>query len=306
MTLTELRYVITLAQEKHFGKAAKVCHVSQPTLSVAINKLEAELGVAIFERDHNQVLITPVGKDIITQAQRTLDEAARIKEIAQGGKSQLATPLKIGAIYTIGPYLFPSLIPKLKKLAPLMPLIIQEDYTANLRSKLQQGKLDVILISLPFSEKGVVIRSLYDEPFVLLMRKEHPLSKKTAIKLNDLATEEVLLLGEGHCLRDQVLEACPHCFSKKNDLQESIEGTSIETLRHMVASGMGVTILPSSATQIQNYASTLVTRPFSGKAPERRVALVWRVSFTRPKAISALIEALQASKLHGICLLPDA
>lgn len=304
MTLTELRYAITLAQEKHFGKAAKKCNVSQPTLSVAINKLESKLGVAIFERDRNQVRLTEIGKAIIKQAQQVTEQASQIRKIAQGGKSQVDEPLKIGAIYTIGPYLFPYLIPKLKKLAPSMPLIIQEDYTANLRLKLLQGELDAIFISLPFRESGVVTQPLYDEPFVVLMRKDHYLSKKEKIKTSDLKAEEILLLGEGHCFRDQIIEACPQCYAADNGMQKAIEGTSIETLRHMVASGIGITVLPCSATQIQYYRSILCTKTFVGKIPQRRIALAWRVSFTRPKAIGALIQGLQESTMQGICLLP--
>ncbi|EKD69965.1 MAG: hypothetical protein ACD_46C00687G0008 [uncultured bacterium] len=304
MTLTELRYVIALAHEKHFGRAAKVCHVSQPTLSVAINKLEEELGVAIFERDRNNVRLTELGKQIVVQSQRVLDQANQIREIAEQGVSQLTTPLKVGAIYTLGPYLFPNLIPKLKKVAPNMPLIVQEDYTANLRAKLVQGELDAIFISLPFTETGVVTKSLYDEPFVVLMRKDHPLSKKENIKASDLSGDEVLLLGEDHCFRDQVIDACPQCYARIGEIQKTLEGTSLETLRHMVASGMGVTVLPSSATQIQYYKSILCTKPFAGKVPQRRIALAWRVSFTRPKAIGALIEALQLSTMQGVCLLP--
>ncbi len=305
MTLTELRYAITLAQEKHFGRAAKVCHVSQPTLSVAITKLESELGVALFERDRNSVRVTKIGEQIIAQAQRALDEVSQIRDIAQGGKSQLNTPLKVGAIYTIGPYLFPSLIPKLKKIAPEMPLLIQEDFTANLRARLLQGEVDAIFISLPFTETGVVTQALYDEPFVVLMRKDHPLSKKETIKPSELDAHEMLLLGEGHCFRNQVMEACPNCYPTEGSQESTIEGSSIETLRHMVASGIGITILPSTATQIQYYKSILCTRPFAGKVPQRRIALAWRVSFTRPKAIGALIKALHASEMQGICLLPE-
>ncbi len=158
-------------------------------------------------------------------------------------------------------------------------------------------------MALPFSEPGIVTQVLYDESFVVLMRHDHPLSKKDSIKASELKAEELLLLGEGHCFRRQVLEACPNCYSDKVSLQKSVEGTSLETLRHMVASGMGVTVLPSSATQIQFYKSILCTRPFAGKVPQRRIALAWRMSFTRPKAISALIQALQASQMHGICLI---
>lgn len=304
MTLTELRYVLTLAQEKHFGRAAKVSHVSQPTLSVAINKLESELGVSIFERDRNHVRITEIGKQIVAQAQRVLDEVSQIQDIAQGGKSQLDTPLKVGAIYTIGPYLFPNIIPKLKKIAPEMPLIIQEDYTANLRVKLLRGELDAIFISLPFSDTGVVTQALYDEPFVVLMRKDHPLSKKDSIKPSELDADEMLLLGEGHCFRNQVIEVCPNCYPD-DSANHTIDGTSLETLRHMVASGNGISVLPSTATQIQFYKSILCTKPFAGKVPQRRIALAWRVSFTRPKAIGALIRALHASAMRDICLLPE-
>ena len=304
MTLTELRYAITLACEKHFGKAAKVCHVSQPTLSVAINKLESELGVALFERDRNHVRVTEIGKQIIAQAQHSLDQVNQIRDIAEGGRSQLNVPLKVGAIYTVGPYLFPNLIPKLKKIAHNMPLFIQEDFTANLRVKLLQGELDAIFISLPFSEGGVVTQALYDEPFVILMRKDHPLSHKATIKASELKAEEMLLLGKDHCFRSQIMEACPHCQTDAG-IQKTIEGTSLETLRHMVASGIGITVLPSTATQIQYYKSILCTKSFAGKMPKRRIALAWRVSFTRPKAIGALIQALHESAMQSICLLPE-
>lgn len=302
MTLTELRYITALAQEKHFGRAAKACFVSQPTLSVAIHKLEQELGVAIFERDRTHVRVTDIGKQIIAQAQRVQDEVALLDQIAKGSKSQLHEPLRIGAIYTIGPYLFPNLIPRLRSVAPNMPLMIEEDYTANLREKLQQGKLDAIFIALPFTDSGVVTQVLYDEPFVVLMRKDHPLSQQESIKPSDLRAQELLMLGEGHCFRDQVLKVCPHCYAEKGTINV-VEGSSLETLRHMVASGMGLTVLPSTATQIQFYQSILCTKPFTGKAPKRRIALAWRVSFTRPKAIGALIEALHAGAVPGMELL---
>src|SRR5262249_3362489 len=206
-----------------------------------------------------------------------------------------------GAIYTIGPYLFPNLIPKLKKIAPNMSLLIQEDFTAHLKVKLLQGELDAIFISLPFKESGILTRELYDEPFVVLMRKDHVLSKKESIKPHELPKGDMLLLGEGHCFRDQVIEICPNCFPENHNR----EGTSIETLRHMVASGIGITVLPSTATQIQYYQSILCTKSFAFKMPQRRIALAWRASFTRPKAITALIQSLYASDLHGVCLLPE-
>jgi len=259
--------------------------------------------VQIFERDRNNVRPTEIGSKIIAQAQVSLDQVNTIRDIAQGGKSQLNTPLRIGAIHTVGPYLFPNLIPKLKKIAPEMSLLIHEDFTANLRVKLQQGQLDVILIALPFTDSGIVTQELYDEPFVVLMRKDHRLTKKAAIKASDLKSEDILMLGEGHCFRQQVIEACPDCYPHSE--RNTIEGTSLETLRHMVASGIGITVLPSTATQIQFYKSILCTKPFAGKVPQRRIALAWRVSFTRPKAIGALIQAIHASSMQGVCLLPE-
>lgn len=303
MTLTELRYVLAAAKVRHFGKAAKLCHVSQPTLSVAINKLEAELGISIFERDRHQVKITEIGKKIIVQMQKVLDEVNHVHYIAETSKSQLAEPLRIGAIYTIGPYLFPCLIPQIRKLAKTMPLLIQEDYTANLRIKLLQGEVDAIFISLPFTEPGILTKALYDEPFVILMPQEHVLSQKSAIRADELSSTEMLLLGEDHCFRNQVIEACPNCYTEENDLQKTMEGSSLETLRHMVASGMGITILPYTATHIQFYKSLLCTKPFAGKIPHRRIALAWRVSFTRPKAIGTLIEAVYASKMTGVTMI---
>jgi LysR family hydrogen peroxide-inducible transcriptional activator len=300
MTLTELRYLIAVAQEKHFGKAAEVCHISQPTLSVAINKLESKLGVKIFEGQPNNIRTTEIGEKIIAQTQRALEEISCIHDIADSGKSELDSPLKIGGIYTVVPYLFPLLVPKIHNRAPHMPLIIQEDFTANLRAKLQQGELDAIFVALPFTENGVVTKTLYDEPFVALMKKDHPLAKDQAINSSDLTSENILLLGEGHCLRDQI-ETCPHCSNPKLP-QRMTEGASLETLRHMVASGFGITILPASATQVNHYNSTLCTRPFKSKTPKRTIALAWRVTFPRPKAIEAVIQSLVEINLRGIHL----
>ena len=304
MTLTELRYIIALAREKHFGNAAVRCNVTQPTLSVSISKLESTLGVSIFERHHNSLRITPIGEKIVAQAQRALEEVSVISEIANTGKFQLNSPLKIGGIFTIAPYLFPLLIPKINKIAPAMPLIVHEDFTANLRVKLQQGELDAIFIALPFKEKNVVSKVLYDEQLVVLMRKNHPLSHKKAISKNDLEKENILLLGAGHCFRDHVLKICPRCYKAEN-MQKAIEGTSLETLRHMVASGLGITILPSSATQVKHYNSILCARPFKGNVPHRTIALAWRSSFPRLKAIDAIIKALSECTLNGVCLVTD-
>ncbi|MCK0165212.1 hydrogen peroxide-inducible genes activator [Marinobacter sp. S6332] len=295
MTLTELRYVVTLARERHFGRAAERCHVSQPTLSVAVKKLEDELGVPLFERSKSSIRVTETGQRIVAQAQRVLDQVGVIRDMAQDGKNQLSSPLKVGAIYTIGPYLFPHLLPELRRAAPEMPLYIEENYTANLRQKLRQSELDAIIIALPFEEAEVLTLPLYDEPFVVLLPADHPLADKKQITGAELAREQLLLLGPGHCFRDQILESCPPLVEavtrRADDGAPSLvtEGSSLETIRHMVASGLGITVLPlSAATGMQYQKDVLVTRPFAPPVPSRTVALAWRVTFPRPKAIDVL------------------
>ncbi|MFC0337493.1 transcriptional regulator, LysR family [Kushneria avicenniae] len=297
MTLTELRYIVTLAQERHFGRAAERCFVSQPTLSVAVKKLEEELGVALFERSKSTVQVTPLGEKIIEQASRVLEQAGAIKELANEGKDQLSSPLRVGAIHTIGPYLFPYLIPRLSEEAPQMPLYIEENLTGELRRKLRSGELDVIIVALPFAEPDVLTKSLYDEPFEVLLPTGHPWLDRKEIDREVLHDEKMLMLGEGHCFRDQVLEACPtikdHVHQPGNTL--IAEGGSLETIRHMVASGLGITVVPRSATDSAHYArGVLETRPFKDPVPSRTVALAWRASFPRPKAIDSITRAIRA------------
>lgn len=299
MTLTELRYIVTLAQEQHFGRAAERCFVSQPTLSVAVKKLEEELGVSLFERSKTRVSPTPMGEQIVAQSQKLLEQAAAIKDIAQAGKDQLSGPIRVGAIYTIGPYLFPRFIPTLQKLAPEMPLYIEENYTAVLRERLRKGDLDVIIISLPFTEADVVTQKLYDEPFEILLPASHDLAEKEALDKKDLEKENMLLLGDGHCFRDQIFECLPGLRGTKeklNTVTTAADGSSLETLRHMVASGIGITVLPKSAA-ISHYAlDSLVTKPFLNSSMRRSVALAWRASFPRHKAIDVLRKAILSSQ----------
>ncbi len=302
MTLTELRYIVTLAQEQHFGRAAERCHVSQPTLSIAVKKLEKELNISIFERSKTQVYPTPLGMKVVEQAQRVLEQAAAIKDIASAGKDQLVSPLHIGAIFTIGPYLFPYVIPHIQSLAADMPLYVEETYTATLRRRIRQGELDAIIIALPFTEADVVTQPLYEEPFVILLGEQHPLAKEEAIHPDQLTDCNVLLLGEGHCFRDQVLEACPNLKPSIDDPRGSIrtaaEGSTLETLKYMVASGLGITILPASAAMAGTWsAKALVTRPFVEPTPKRTVALAWRASFPRLQAIDVLRKAIEQSEL---------
>jgi len=301
MTLTELRYITAVARLRHFGKAAKACFVSQPTLSIAVKKLEDELGVTLFERSVSHITITPQGEQIIHQAQRVLEEADQIKLIAAHGKGQLTSPLRVGAIYTIGPYIFPQLIPALLKQSPDMPLQIEENYTANLSEQLKSGNLDAIIVALPFQEAGIEVLALYDEPFVIVLPSDHPFSQRKVIAPDELSSETVLMLGAGHCFRDQVLKACPTCQSpdlSNNSSLLTVAGSSLETIRHMVASGLGITVLPCTATSANNQPGTLlVSRNFTPPAPSRHVALAWRSSFPRPKAIEALRLAILASQL---------
>ncbi len=303
MTLTELRYVVAVARERHFGRAADACFVSQPTLSIGIKKLEEELGVSIFERASNEISLTHVGEQIVAQAARILEEAASIKTIAQQSGDPLGHPLRLGAIYTVGPYLLPQIIPLLRKSAPAMQLIVQESYTGDLRELLKRGKLDVIIISLPFSEPGVVTQALYDEPFQLAMPADHPWTKEKTIAPEKLGDETVLLLGAGHCFRDQVLKICPSLGNTQtaSGIQQTLEGSSLETIRYMVTSGVGMTVLPSTAcvpTREENRM--LAFRPFDQPAPMRRVALAWRKSFPRPQAVEAVRQAILKANLTGI------
>ena len=304
MTLTELRYIIAVAREHHFGKAAKACHVSQPTLSVAIKKLEEELGVSIFERGSSEVSLSPVGERVVQQAQQALEAADKVKQVALQGKNQLSGPLRIGAIYTIGPYVYPELIPLLRKTAPEMPLVVEENYTSVLTEKLKQGELDVIIIALPFREQSIVTQPLYDEPFVVLLPSSHPLTSRKTISSMQLEDENVLLLGKGHCFRDHVLEACPACVPKPGligDLAHTIEGSSLETIRHMVVSGLGITVLPCTAAGAHSYSQRLLSiRRFSRPAPHRTVALAWRVSFPRTKVIDVINKAVRACNLSCV------
>ena len=304
MTLTELRYIVAVSRELHFGKAAASCFVSQPTLSVAVKKLEEELGVSIFERHQHDVTVTPLGQRIIEQAQRTLEQANAIKQIAEEGKDQLKGTLRVGAIYTTGPYLLPKIIPLLNARAPELTLILEEDFTHKLSEKLKSGELDVIIISTPFDMPGVTTEVVYTEPLMVALPRDHVLSKKKSIKADDLIEETLLLLRSGNCFRDQVMEACPACKSEtfsRNTIQKTLEGSSIETIRQMVAAGSGVTVLPSTSISDEQGVNNLLTfRPFTRPVPEREIAIAFRNSYPRQKLIELLREVIISCKLPNV------
>lgn len=302
MTLTELKYLLALAEERHFGRAAERCHVSQPTLSVAIRKLEQRLKVQIFERGRSHVMVTPIGEKLVAQAKNVMEQADRLEMLARNTGDELSGPIKVGAIFTVAPYLFPRLIPELRRLTPSMTLDIEENYTANLRERLRHGQIDIAIIALPFTESDVLTKPLYTEPFEVLLPSDHYLAKQDSVTADDLSKTDLLLLGEGHCFRDQILDACPTVARSSRDPNGKVrtlaDGSSLETIRHMVASGLGVTILPRSAVVNAPYSKEwLVSRPFTREAPQRTVAMAWRTSFPRPRAIDALEQAIKACKI---------
>ncbi|MCL1861315.1 MAG: hydrogen peroxide-inducible genes activator [Proteobacteria bacterium] len=300
MTLTYLRYLVALARERHFGRAAEKSCVSQPTLSVAIKKLEEKLGVLLFERTASEARITETGRRVVAQAEKVLAEVDHIHEIAASGRDPLVGSLRVGVIYTIGPYLLPHFIPKVQQRAPHVPLIIQENYTDRLVDALKRAELDVIIISLPFDEPGIVTQPLYDEPFRVLLPPRHPWAEQKGITPRMLAEEQLLLLGAGNCFRDQVLEVCPEC-QNGSSLQRTLEGSSLETIRHMVATGLGVTVLPSTAADGLEANNPLVeVRPFAHPEPMRRVALAWRVTYPRSGVLDMLRTAILDSPLPGV------
>lgn len=304
MTLTELKYIVAVARERHFGRAAEACFVSQPTLSVAVKKLEEELGVTLFERGNNEIGLTPLGVQIIAQAQKVLEQTVALKEMARQGKDPLAGPLRLGVIYTIGPYLLPALVKQMIHAVPQMPLLLQENFTVKLLELLRQGELDVAIMALPFSESGLEMVPVYDEKFIVAAPHGHRLAKCTSIVAEELKHETMLLLGAGHCFRDNVLEVCPE-FSRYSQttegIQRTFEGSSLETIRHMVASGLGVTVLPMSAVpRVPSKDDLLTYIPFRDPVPTRRVVLVWRKSFPRLAAVEAVRQAIAACHLNGV------
>jgi LysR family hydrogen peroxide-inducible transcriptional activator len=301
VTLTEFRYIVALAQEGNFSRAAERCSVSQPTLSVAIARLEDELGVQLFERGKGFVSPSAVGLKVVEQAQLALKESEKVRQIAMHGRDQLDGPLRLGVIHTIGPYLLPQLIHSLRQVAPNMPLAIEENMTANLAEMLGDNEVDVVIIALPFDIPGVLTRPIYDESFKVIVPRGHPWERKECISPEEVAGDEVLLLKAGNCFRDQVLGACPQVSSPETDIRL---GHSIGTIRCMVASGLGVSVLPDGALR-HPYSNELISViPFKPPEPARRIALAWRSGFVRPKAIDALLTAVRGLNTPAYRLLP--
>jgi LysR family transcriptional regulator, hydrogen peroxide-inducible genes activator len=290
MTLVELKFVLAVAQERNFRRAAEKCFVTQPALSLGIKKLEEELNIIIFERSRSDVTPTEIGEKIIEQASIVIEQAERIKQLAELGKNQLKGTFKLGLIHSIGPYLLPEIIPILRKSAPDMPLEVEENLTANLETQLKNGVIDAAIIALPFDVAGLQYKALYDEEFDVVVPATHHWTSRKHIKPEELSEEKVLLLNSGHCFSNQVTQACPE-LSRKGEI---LQGNSLETIRNMVASNLGITVLPCSATAKRYNNPLIKVIPFVAPAPTRRIAIAWRKSFVRLEAVEKIAESIKA------------
>jgi LysR family hydrogen peroxide-inducible transcriptional activator len=292
MTLRDLQYLVALADTRHFGRAALRCHVSQPTLSAQLRKLEEFLGVSLIERRPRRVGLTPAGEAVVERARRMLRDAQDIRALARASQDPLGGQLRLGLIPTLGPYLLPRVAPRIQKALPKLQLMLHEYQTAPLVDRVVAGDLDVAILALPADTKGLVTRSLFAEAFMIAMPENHRLAARRRLKIGDLAGEKLLLLEEGHCLRDQALEVCARAGTEEQDFR----ATSLETLRQMVAAGLGITLLPRLAAE-GPFASarSLVVRPFSPPAPSRVIGAAWRRSTSRGAAIAAICDIIGRS-----------
>lgn len=297
MNLRDLRYLVALADERHFGKAAERCFVSQPTLSAQIRKLEAYLGTPLVERQPKRVSLTETGKRVVERARRVLQEADAIVEIARTDLDPLSGPLKVALIPTVGPYLLPHVAGRLRRELPRLKLMLYEYQTEPLLEKLRGGELDLGLLALPVPLEGLESAPLFDEPFMLAVPAGHPLAERDRVKVEDLKGETLMLLEDGHCLRDQALEVCSRI--RLHEAQD-YRATSLETLRQMVAAGHGITLLPELASASPVGAVRgLKIKPFSKPAPARTIGAVWRKSTTRGPAIEAVVNAIRTTMNEG-------
>jgi LysR family hydrogen peroxide-inducible transcriptional activator len=295
VNLRDLRYLTSLADLGHFGRAAEACRVSQPTLSTQIKKLEGELGVTLLERAPRRVLLTPAGRDIVERAKRVLVEVEQMREVARRHCDPEAGSVRLGVFPTLGPYLLPHLIPKIRARYPRLELLLVEEKTDVLLAMLREGRLDAALLALPLREEWLHAEPLFSEPFLLAVPNDHPLAERPDVAMADLSDYPLLLLEDGHCLRDQALEVCRLAGVGE---KEGFRATSLETLRQMVASGVGITLLPMLAVTPPVPASeNLRLLPFKGVAPSRRIALVWRPSTARTEFLCGL-----AALIRGVSL----
>lgn len=290
MNLRDLRYLVAVAEHRHFGRAAQACFVSQPTLSAQLKKLETTLGVTLVERTNRQVMLSPAGEKIVDQAATILHEVDALTAIAEQFGDPRGGDFRLGIIPTIAPYLLPKILEPIRKAFPTLRLQLTEGQTAHVTQALKQGSLDAVLLALPLNEDNVHEHWLYDEPFYFAVSKQHPAARKKTVSVDDLQGEEVLLLEDGHCLRDQALDVC-NAHSARENLNFS--ATSLETLRQMVAADVGVTLMPQLAVPARDGNVSYV--PFSGQPPSRSVGLCWRTTTTRSELLADLTQVLAAT-----------
>jgi len=286
MNLRDLRYLIALADLRHFGRAAEACHVSQPTLSTQVRKLEDELGVALVERSPRQVMLTPVGREIVDRARRVLAEVEQMRELARRTADPEAGTVRLGIFPTLGPYLLPHVVPGLRTRFPRLELLLVEEKTEQLLAMLRDGRLDAAVLALPLHDEGLECEFLFEEPFLLAVPEAHPLARRDSLALADLADQRLLLLEDGHCLRDQALDVCQ--LAGAGEMGE-FRATSLETLRQMVAANVGVTLLPSLSVKPPVARSENIhLLSFRDSSPSRQIAMAWR----RSSAMGGFLERL--------------
>lgn len=288
MNLRDLRYLVAVAELRHFGRAAEACFVSQPTLSTQIKKLEEFLGVQLIERSNKQVMLTAVGAKVVERARRVLHEVDDLVEFCRASGDPLAGEIRLGFIPTIAPYLLPHLVPELRRKLPRLQPLLYEDQTARLVERLRRGEIDGALMAIPVDASDLRHEELFAEPFMLAVPSEHPLQHQPKLTLDDLRDQRVLLLDEGHCLRDQALDICNLVGIRH---QDEFRATSLETLRQMVASGAGITFLPALAAEANTTvpnSGAIALRSFEAPQPKRRMALYWRKGSARESALEAI------------------
>lgn len=299
-TLQDLRYAVMVAEYRHFGRAARHCHVSQPTLSTQLKKLEQQLGVKLFERTNKKVAVTTIGERIVKQARKALEAADQVVEIAESHRGPFAEPIRMGVIPTLNPYLLPWVMPGLHRQYPELKLILREDLTDRLLEQLKERELDVALLALPVSAPETVSLPLFEEPFLLVCAPEHELASKGRIAEADLAGHRLLLLTEGHCLRDQALAVCGQDASHEQD-GDDFRATSIETLRQLAAAGIGCTLVPKLALSApENVQANLRAIPLAAKKAKRTIGMVWRRNFSRDNALRLIARSIRESLPEGV------
>lgn len=294
ITLTELRYLVALADTGHFGKAAAKCFVTQPTLSTQLKKLENNLGVQLIERDPRRARLTPVGQQIVARARVILEQIHAIGDVALGQTDPLSGEFRLGVIPTLGPYLLPELLRPLERRFPRLRLTVVEQVTATLVDELLAHRLDAALLALPIEEEGLETLALFDEPFWVLTPKHHPLARRKRVCEQDLEGQTVLLLAEGHCLREQALSLCTQ---SRAEVAADFRASSLETLRHLVSAGYGCTLIPELAVPRLRDPHTVV-RPLTGNRAHRRIGLAWRRTYPRPEAVSSLGQFIREQALQ--------